>query len=317
MTSVAVLMGGISREREVSTWSGEQMLGALGDRGVGVRIDERGGWRVGEGPTQDFGAALLEIRTRCQVVLIGLHGRFGEDGTVQALLEAAGLPYAGSRVAASALALDKSRTKFAYQARGLSTPVFAPRWRGRSDEEVLAEAIAFGGPWVVKANGEGSSFGVHLADDAEAVRAALAVLEGEALVERRIRGREFTCGILEALDGTAKPLPVTEMITEATARFFDFEAKYSGRTQEVTPAEISEDLRDRIQALALEAHRVLGCRHLSRTDVMQDETGALHLLETNTLPGMTKGSLVPQAAAAAGMSFPALVDRLVQLALDS
>jgi len=192
---------------------------------------------------------------------------------VQALLEAAGLPYAGSRVAASALALDKSRTKFAYQARGLSTPVFAPRWRGRSDEEVLAEAIAFGGPWVVKANGEGSSFGVHLADDAEAVRAALAVLEGEALVERRIRGREFTCGILEALDGTAKPLPVTEMITEATARFFDFEAKYSGRTQEVTPAEISEDLRDRIQALALEAHRVLGCRHLSRTDVMQDENG--------------------------------------------
>jgi len=315
MTSVAVLMGGLSREREVSIWSGEQILGALADRGLGVRIDADGGWQVGDGPVQDFGTALVDIRARCQVVLIGLHGRFGEDGTVQALLDAAGLPYAGSGVAASALALDKIRTKFAFQARGLSTPSFAPRWRGRADEEVVAEAVAQGGPWVVKASREGSSFGVHLADDPEAVRIALAELEGEALVERRIRGREFTCGILETLDGTPEPLPVTEMITEATARFFDFEAKYSGRTQEVTPAEIPDALRDRIQALAIQAHRVLGCRHLSRTDVMQDATGALHLLETNTLPGMTKGSLVPQAAAAAGLSFPALVDRLVQLAL--
>lgn len=308
-------MGGVSREREVSTWSGEQMLSALGERGLSVRIDAEGLWRVGEGPVEGFGSALERLRGSCAAVLIGLHGRFGEDGTVQALLEAAGLRYAGSGVAASALALDKLRSKWVYLGAGLPTPAFVARCQGDEDAAVLKRVEDLKGPWVVKASHEGSSFGVHMADDLARVRSALAEIEGEALVEQRLGGREFTCGVLEELDGTPCALPVTEMITPDDAPFFDFDAKYSGGTQEITPAEVSERLSSDIQALALEAHRRLGCRHLSRTDFMEDDEGRLNILETNTLPGMTKGSLVPQAAAAAGMSFSDLVERLAELAL--
>ncbi len=146
---------------------------------------------------------------------------------------------------------------------------------------------------------------------------ALEALDGDVVVEARIRGRELACGVLETASGRAEALPITELIPGEGHDFFDFDAKYTpGRTREVTPAEVDDAVRDRVQAAAVRAHRVLGCRHLSRTDFMVSD-GDVFLLETNTVPGMTSTSLVPQAAAAHGLPFSGLVHRLIELAETS
>lgn len=311
---VAVLMGGPSSEHEISLTSGRQVAAALALGGPtdSITIERDGSWRFGQDAPLPLGAALSRLVASTDVVFPALHGVFGEDGTVQGLLEAAGLPYVGSRVAASALAMDKRRAKAIYRDAGLPTPRavgLAPGDQGTAREPDWASLF----PCVVKPSASGSSCGVSFPPSAEAARAdAVRHLEAglEVVVEVVVTGRELTCGVLEHEDGP-RPLPVTEIVPTAGYAFFDYAAKYTpGATSEITPAEIADALREEVQALAVRAHRALGCRDMSRTDFLLDE-GRPTLLETNTLPGFTPTSLLPQAAETAGMSFSALVEHLV------
>ena len=250
------------------------------------------------------------------VALIILHGRFGEDGTVQGLLELLGIPYQGSGVLGSALAMDKNLAKTMYRLHGL--PVAPWEMAGREDIENparLLEGLQL--PLVVKPVRQGSSIGMSIVREASALSPALAKAfahDRQVMVEQYIKGREITVGVI----GNDLPvaLPLVEIIPDSKYEFFDYEAKYQpGATREVCPAQVSGEIRDKAQQYGLTAHRALQLRGYSRTDmiVSGDE---VYLLETNTIPGMTPTSLLPQAAAACGMPFPALLDRLIELALE-
>ncbi|MEQ8278895.1 MAG: D-alanine--D-alanine ligase [Deltaproteobacteria bacterium] len=312
---VAVVMGGPSDEHDVSMRSGAQVLAAY-EGAQGVAVERDGRWRFGE-ELLTVGAALERVRETVDAVFIALHGPFGEDGTVQALFEAIGVPYTGSGVAASALAMDKARSKFVYDARRLPTPDYAAILRGGDwDVEALEDRVGL--PCVVKPSANGSSFGVSFPTDRASLEAAVAghVRMGrDVVVEARVMGRELTCGVLE-IDGVATAMPVTEIIPDKKYAFFDYEAKYTpGATAEITPAEIPDELRDRVQSLALASHHALGCRDFSRTDFMVDPQRGPLILETNTVPGLTQQSLFPQAAAAHGIPFERLVHILIDNAL--
>lgn len=314
---VAVFMGGVSAEHEISVRSGTQVLKALeSERPLAVLIGKDRSFTVDEQRHTTIGAALDHLLAEADVAFLALHGPFGEDGTVQGLLEVLNLPYTGSAVAASALAMDKIRTKDLYRARGLPTSdsfVFA----GALEPGRLAEVEhGLGFPVVVKPSKNGSSVGVSFPKDRVTLENEVRRLlhEGnEVLVERFIRGREFTCGVLESVEGGwIKALPVTEIIPDRKYEFFDYEAKYTpGATNEVTPADLPKPIFEEMQRLAVAAHRALGCRDFSRTDIMLDPARGPLLLETNTIPGLTQQSLLPQAAQVAGLPFPELVRLLV------
>lgn len=310
-------MGGRSGEHEVSLRSGAAVvaaLAALGHEALEVVFGRAGGARVG--PVEgSIGEALLALeRWRPDVAFLAMHGPDGEDGRVQGALEMLGIRYQGSGVQASAVGLDKVRTKERFRVAGL--PVAADRVvaPGVDWAALVAE---LGLPLVLKTPASGSSVGVvivkHLDDLARAGDALLAEA-GALLVEQYVRGREFTAPVLEGADGVPVALPVVE-IRPRTAAFFDYEAKYTpGATDEICPAPIPPELEARLGALGLAAHRALGCRGYSRTDVIVREDGAPFLLETNTLPGLTAESLLPRSARVAGLDFPALVQRLLERA---
>lgn len=303
---VAVLMGGISREREVSLASGDGVASAL----------ERKGWDVARVVVDDEECGAL-ARARAQVAFIALHGRFGEDGGVQRRCEALGLPYTGSGPEASFRALEKTVAKRWFAAVGVPTPP----WR-RIEPPLCAERAAAlvregpGFPCVVKPVSEGSSIGVSIVEGEEALGPALeevARLEGgsgPALVERFIAGREFTVGIVGE-----SALPPVELIPKR--RFYDYRAKYdaSSGTEYVVDPKLEPGLRKSLLALALGAHRALGCEGVSRVDFRVDHDGHPFVLEVNTIPGMTPRSLLPKAAAAVGMDYSSLCEFLIRDAL--
>ncbi|HEU4395644.1 MAG TPA: D-alanine--D-alanine ligase [Planctomycetota bacterium] len=344
---IAVLMGGPSGEREVSLRSGAAVLGAL-DRArfapIAVDVRRNGSWVVsgptlldgGAGPAieMDGGTGLsaervpetLRRATRegsVDVVFLALHGRFGEDGTVQGILEAAGVPYTGSAVLASALAMDKERAKAVVAAAGLRVPpgevVDAARWR-RDPESVLDALLRSPGiPCFVKPRDGGSSLGAGPAGGREPLRARIEdVLDHHAdaaLVEERIEGVEVSCAVLGNRGRPLRALPVVEIVPRGR-EFFDYKAKYEpGACEEICPARLSEEERRRVEEAAIEAHRAIGCDGMSRSDFIL-QGGVPWYLETNTLPGLTGNSLGPRAARAAGLEFPALVDLLVEMALE-
>ena len=290
---VAVLMGGRSAEREVSLVSGRECAAAL--RVAGYEAIE-----VDAGP--DLVARLIEIKP--DVVFNALHGRWGEDGCVQGLLEWLGLPYTHSGVLASALAMDKSRAKAAYRAAGL--PVV---------ESVLADKAAvqaghvLAPPYVVKPNNEGSSVGVYIVHEAANGPPQLSdAMPARVMVETYAPGRELTCAVLGD-----RALAVTDIVTEG---WYDYDAKYTaGGSRHVVPADLPDEITAACMDYALRAHRALGCSGLSRTDFRWDEArgvAGLVLLETNTQPGMTPMSLAPEQAAYVGMSFPELCRWIVE-----
>ena len=290
---VAVLMGGRSAEREVSLVSGRECAAAM--RVAGYEAIE-----VDAGP--DLVARLIEIKP--DVVFNALHGRWGEDGCVQGLLEWLGLPYTHSGVLASALAMDKSRAKAAYRAAGL--PVV---------ESVLADKAAvqaghvLAPPYVVKPNNEGSSVGVYIVHEAANGPPQLSdAMPAQVMVETYAPGRELTCAVLGD-----RALAVTDIVTEG---WYDYDAKYTaGGSRHVVPADLPDEITAACMDYALRAHRALGCRGLSRTDFRWDEArglAGLVLLETNTQPGMTPMSLAPEQAAYVGMSFPELCRWIVE-----
>ena len=303
---VALLSGGISSERDVSIKSGNQVYEALDKAQYDVtRYD----------PASDLGKLVAEA-TDIDVALIVLHGPYGEDGTVQGLLDLLGVPYQGSGVLGSAVAMDKWTSKRLYEEAGLPVPSFEILVNGQSyDSEDLADKLGF--PLVVKPRYGGSSIGTSIVETPEALPEALesAFEQGpHVILEAFLRGIEITGGVLGNDD--VQLLPIVEIIPKSEYAFFDYEAKYKeGATQEICPARIDETLSDRAQSYAATAHRALCCRGYSRTDMIICDD-VIHVLETNTIPGMTPVSLFPLAAKTAGITFSRLLDRLIELALE-
>jgi len=305
--SVAVLLGGVGAEREVSLVSGREVAAALAERGHtvhAVRVDA----------SDD--AFLEHIPAGTDVVFVALHGEFGEDGTIQHLLARAELPYTGSGPEASARAYDKLRAKRLLRRAGVPLA-----WHRVLEfpfgERGVRHAVRMTPPGrvVVKPHRAGSSVGVVVCDSPGHVRRALeagARFRQHLMIEEFIPGRELTCGVLDD-----QVLPVVEAVSRRG--FFDYAAKYdkaSGTEYAVDPPDLDPAVRRRIQAVAMASHRALGCDDFSRVDFRYDpDADRLVVLEVNTIPGMTPTSLLPKAAAAAGLDFGALVERLARLAL--
>lgn len=292
---VGVLLGGRSAEREVSLLSGAAVLKALQSRGVDAH------------PFDPAERSLEALRAeKFDRVFIALHGRFGEDGTMQGVLEWMDIPYTGSGVMASALAMDKWRTKLVWQAAGIPTPRYAILQADSNWDEVVAQ---LGLPIFVKPAREGSSIGMSRVESAaqlaEAYRKA-AEFDALVLAEQFISGGEYTVAIL---DGEALPL----IKLESANVFYDYEAKYKrDDTRYLCPCGLPAAQEKQIQQLALRAYEVVGCRGWARADVMLDAAGNPYFLEINTSPGMTDHSLVPMAARQAGIPFDELVLRILR-----
>lgn len=304
---LALLCGGRSAEREVSLAGAAEVEKALDSGRYEVhRYD----------PATDLGRLVAEARG-LDVAFILLHGRYGEDGTIQGLLDLLDLPYQGSGVLGSALAMDKHLAKTVYGQAGIPTPLWAHLRRGTHvDPGRIKERLGL--PLMVKPVTQGSSVGMTKVVSVEGLVPALEQAwewDERILVEAYVHGRELTGGVLGLED--LFPLPLVEIIPGERYAFFDYEAKYQpGATVEVCPAQVTEDVTRRGRDLAMAAHRALQLRGYSRTDMMLTKTGELFVLETNTIPGMTPTSLLPQAAQVAGLSFSQLLDRLLEIALE-
>jgi D-alanine-D-alanine ligase len=308
MSRVAVLKGGGSLERQVSLRSGARVQDAL----------ERLGHEV---LAIDVGAELVDdlAAGRPEIAFVALHGRDGEDGTVQELLEVMGIPYTGSGVSACIRAADKVLAKHAMRDHGLPTPdfyafnetAFESLGAGRA-LPAIEQRLAF--PIVVKPARQGSALGIKFARTAGDVPAALVSAfsyDRKVLLERYVAGRELAVSLLEEI-GQPVALPVVEAIPEQDD-FYDFESRYEiGRTRFACPAELDAAMAARAQEVAVAAYRLLGCRGFARVDLMLErDTGELFVLEVNPIPGLTETSLLPQAAEAAGIGFDALIERIL------
>ena len=294
---VAVLLGGRSAEREISLKSGNAVLEALRRQGVDAHPFD---------PSEQHMEALLQ--QSFNRAHIALHGRYGEDGTVQGALELMGLPYTGSGVMASALAMDKWRTKLLWQAAGISTPRHI-LLNAQSDSDAVVKVLGL--PLIVKPSREGSTIGlskVMAAMDLPAAYESAAKHDTMVLAEQFIEGVELTAAILGET-----PLPLVRIQT--AGGLYDYQAKYlSDDTRYFCPSGLSAAEEQAIQMQALQAHQTLGCEGWGRVDVILDKSGKPYFLETNTSPGMTDHSLVPMAAKAVGISFDDLVLRILELA---
>jgi D-alanine-D-alanine ligase len=294
---VAVLLGGRSSEREISLQSGRAVLEALKRRGVDAHPFD-----PAKNPIEDL------LRQEFNIAYIALHGRYGEDGTVQGGLELMGLPYTGSGVMASALAIDKWRTKLLWQSIGVNTPRYMILNAKSNLDTVVRE---LGLPLIVKPSREGSTIGlckVTSAEDLTDAYQAAAKHDQMVLAEQFIEGMELTAAILGDT-----PLPLVRI--EVSGELYDYKAKYfSLDTGYFCPSGLPSELENVIQAQALQAHRILGCEGWGRLDLILDSSDKPYFLETNTSPGMTSHSLVPMAAKAAGIEFDDLVIKILELA---
>ena len=296
---VAVLFGGTSAEREISLISGQAVLDALKAGGIDAEAFDPARRSIAEVVAYDR-------------AFIVLHGRGGEDGTVQGALELLGVPYTGSGVLASALGMDKARTKQLWLGCGLPTPSY----RRLSAETDFASVVAeLGLPLMIKPVREGSSIGMRKVESLEDLPGAYAFAaqyDSEIIAERWITGREYTIVILGG-----RALPVIRLQPHQSHGFYDFEAKYQANdTQYLCPCGLPPEDEGQLQSVALEAFAAVGARGWGRIDAMQDEDGRFWLLEVNTVPGMTDHSLVPMAARADGMDFEQLVRTILAQTLD-
>jgi D-alanine-D-alanine ligase len=304
--AIALLSGGKSAEREISLRSGQEVFRALDKSRYDVsRYD----------PATDL-PLLVKDAGRIDVALIILHGRFGEDGSIQGLLDSLNIPYQGSGVLGSAVAMNKIVSKQLYFQAGLPTPSFITAGRmGPLQASFVVEKLGL--PVVVKPEHEGSSIGLTIVREEKDLESAFEKAWGfdrRCIIEKYIKGIEITAGVLGNEDLLA--LPIIEICPGDDYEFFDYEAKYApGATKEICPARISDEMTERAQHYAKLAHNTLHCRGYSRTDMILSGQD-IYILETNTIPGMTATSLFPQAAAKAGIEFPQLLDRLIELAME-
>ncbi|MBU0680687.1 MAG: D-alanine--D-alanine ligase [Proteobacteria bacterium] len=304
---LALIAGGKSGEREVSL---------AGSRGVLAALDTNK-YQVSQyDPATDL-ARLVGDADKLDVAFILLHGPLGEDGSMQGTLDLLGIPYQGAGVLGSALAMDKNLAKMMYREAGLKVA----NWQMASSEDIdnpgpLAAKLNL--PVVVKPVRQGSSLGMSIAHNEEELAAGLALAfkyDNEVMVEEFIKGREITCGVLGNKE--LIPLPLVEIIPGAEYPFFDYQAKYQpGASKEVCPAEFDAETTRKAQEYGMMAHRALHLKGYSRTDMMVAENGDIYVIETNTIPGMTPTSLLPQAAKAFGLDFGQLLDRLIELAME-
>ena len=302
---IGVLMGGYSSEREISLKSGHAIFTALKDAGCQVSSLDI---------TFDREEEISDLikKANMDVAFIALHGQLGEDGTIQSILEKLQIPYPGSGVAASRLAINKVKTQNVLKSKNI--PIAEHLVFNRAavvDLNKILESLSL--PVIIKPSGEGSSIGITVVQEKKYLEVAIqeAFRYGnEVLVERFIKGKELTVGILDE-----KPLTVIEICHQNN--FFDFTSKYkSGITQYIIPAPLKEETLRKIQRIALTAHQTLGCENFSRVDMMLDEHSNLYVLEVNTIPGFTSTSLLPKAALAQGIDFTQLCLKLIELAYE-
>lgn len=307
---IGVLMGGKSAEREVSLRTGEAVYNALRLKGypcVKIDVDNNIVSRINE--------------EKIDLAFLALHGKFGEDGTIQGLLEILGIPYTGSGVLASAMVMDKITTKKMLLLEGLPTPLFILTGKEETGFNGMSSIAAritgeMGLPLVVKAPTQGSTIGITFVHQERELIPALELAfqhDPVALVEQFVEGVEVTASVL----GNDEPvaLPLIEIVSATGV--YDYEAKYTtGMSSHIIPPRIPEEQQDLVKDLAVRAFKALGCRGLARVDFIVDRQGKPYILELNTIPGMTDTSLSPDAARAAGIEFPELVERIINLALD-
>ena len=312
-------MGGPSSEHDVSLATGRNVVENL-DRSkyepIGIKITKDKEWFIG-------GRKILEMKALagCDVIFNALHGTFGEDGRIQAFLEYYEKPYTGSGIVASALAMDKLRSREVFKMAGLKVPKTLKVRRGDNYDSLVKVFVnkVTNFPVVVKPCSNGSSVGVSIVQDNEQLGKAITAtfkLDKKVLIEEFIKGTEVTCGVLQNFNGKRiSALPITEIVPRKGNTFFNYKAKYkSGHSDEITPARINSDITAKVQEIAEKAHESLGCRAYSRTDMIISGKD-IYVLETNTLPGLTSASLFPKAASVAGLSFPQLLEAIISNSL--
>lgn len=334
--NIAVLLGGLSPERNISFLSGRAAVSALRGRGHtvvaidparganGIVTDEELQAATAREVTSEELASFSPIRlmecitsdqfNNIDLVFLLLHGQYGEDGYVQSLLDLRGIPYTGSMMLASAAAMDKGLSKMLFQVAGIPTPYWVSVTPEQADDnDLLGEVIKeINGPMVVKPNDQGSTVGMTILqrvteDDLAAAIRLAGQFTRSILVERYIPGRELTVAVLGN-----EALPIIEI--EPKEGFYDYANKYTkGKTEYHCPADLSEEVQDHVQNLAVAAHHILGCRAYSRIDFRLTEDNIPYCLEVNTIPGFTETSLVPMAARAAGIEFGELCEEIIRL----
>ncbi len=301
---IGVLMGGWSSEREISLRSGQRVLKSLADQGLtGIGIDI----------TRGFATQIK--KAKIDIAFVILHGRPGEDGTIQGFLELEGIPYTGSGVTASAVGMDKLLTKMLLRQAGIPTPDFVAV---RTEQEIAPALVTaekkFGYPMIVKPRSEGSSVGVEVISGkrgAEDICLKVHRGYGDIIIEPFISGMIATVGILED-----KALPILELVPKRQ-QFYDFQAKYTrGETEFIVPARLDAKTAERVSEMALEAFRLIGCRGFARLDLIVKDGKHPYFLEINTLPGLTDMSDLPAEAQAAGISYDELIFRILAQTLD-
>ncbi len=323
---IAVLMGGMSSEHEVSLRSGAGVVEALRSKGhevLPVAIGKDGLWNFNDGAPLPFSAAVPRLASmRPDCVFIALHGGPGEDGRIQGLLDLMGLPYTTSGSLGSALGMDKIRAKAIVAAAGVrvarQVDFDATAWRQDRSGLLARLRSDIGCPCVIKAPCQGSSCGMTINNDDGTLAAdidAIMTVEGRVLVEEYVRGTEVTCGVLDVAPGVApRALPITEICPRRSA-FFDYNEKYAADgAEEITPARIPEHTAGIVSETAVLVHRLIGCAVWSRSDFMIGAQGPVWI-EVNTVPGLTATSLFPQAAAAVGISYADLMELFVESAI--
>lgn len=308
--NVAILAGGWSSESAISSKSGKAAFDALDRDRYDVTMYD---------PKDDLDKVIAN-KDRIDIAFILLHGRYGEDGKMQGMLDILGIPFVGSGVLSSAMAVNKHIAKMVYRAEGLKVAkdMVINRASGLSMDTLAVKIIETLGPnTVIKPVEEGSSIGMSVCHDKAEISDGLkkAFEYGdETMIEEYIRGTEITCCVMG--NEELKTLPLIEIVPRSQYRFFDYEAKYkAGATEEICPAPIEKGLAERARAIAVRAHRALKCSVWSRSDmIIRDKD--IYLLETNTIPGMTETSLFPLAARQAGMSFSGLLEKLITLSME-
>jgi len=298
---VAVLMGGLTSEREISLISGRAVVEALGGRAYQV-------FSIDVNSKAELEEQLK--KNKIDVAFIALHGSFGEDGSVQKLLEKLDIPYTGSGIEASSLAFNKIGAKNIFQEKNIPTPPFFILENPKEYKSVVKE-ISFAFSWVIKPEAEGSSIGLSIVKSVEELDKAFSLASSygkRVLIEKYITGREITVGILDEY-----PLPIVEIVPKR--QFYDYQAKYTkGLSEYLVPAPIDLEVYKQVQKIALAAHQALGCEAMSRVDMRLDTQSQPYVLEINTIPGLTELSLLPKAAKAIGISFSDLCSILVKIA---
>lgn len=299
---IAIVMGGPSDEREVSLNTGRAILAALEEKGyhvVGIDLDP---------------VHFVEQLTgeKVDIVFNAIHGKYGEDGKLQGALDMLGIPYTGSDLLASAIAMDKGISKNIFAANGIPTPRFRLYYKTDAGKDLTIEVIKdFGIPVVVKSAAQGSSIGVAIVESEDALPEAIKQAfkySDNIIVEEFVKGREVTVAVWG--NETVEALPVIEIVPHSGR--YDYHSKYTkGATDYIVPAELDENVTKTIQDVAIQAFKALGCKGMARADIMLNEKNEPYVLEINTIPGMTSTSLVPKAAQAAGISFPDLCERLL------